>query len=348
MATGNTSVADVVVPRIFTPYTQKLTEEKSRIVASGAVVRSGVADGMLAGGGITFDLPAWNDLDNDADNVSTDAASLATPNKIGSHQQVAVRLSRNQHWSGFDLAQALAGSDPMAAIANRVAAYWSRRLQAATIATMNGVFKDNGVNDSNDYTVEIVGAGFVDGVTNFSAEAYIDAAATMGDSTDDLSLLLVHSTVYARMQKNNLIDFIPDARGETQIASFLGAMVVIDDGMPSGTGVTRADGTTAGVAGMFESWLFGPGAIQWGVGSPRVPTEVDRVPLDGDGGGREILSSRVEWTIHPDGHSYTGTAASGGPSNATTANNLNAAASWNRVWPERKQVKVARLISRES
>jgi len=348
MAAGTVAVADVVVPRIFTPYTQKLTEEKSRIAQSGALVRSAVADGHLAGGGITFDLPAWNDLDNDADNVSTDAAGLAAPNKIGSHQQVAVRLSRNQHWRAFDLAQALAGSDPLAAIATRVATYWARRVQAVVVATMNGVFKDNGVNDSNDYTVEIVGASFVDGVTNFSAEAYIDAASTMGDSTDDLALLLVHSTVYARMQKNNLIDFIPDARGETQIATFLGAQVVIDDGMPSGTGVTRADGSTAGAAGMFESWLFGPGAMQWGVGTPRVATEVDRVPLEGDGGGQELLSSRVEWILHPDGHSYTGTAASGGPSNAETANNLDVATSWNRVWPERKQVKIARLITRES
>ena len=106
MAAGTVAVSDVVVPRIFTPYTQKLTEAKSRIAQSGALVRSSLADGLLAGGGITFDLPAWNDLDNDADNVSTDAAGTASPNKIGSHQQVAVRLSRNQHWRAFDLADA--------------------------------------------------------------------------------------------------------------------------------------------------------------------------------------------------------------------------------------------------
>ncbi len=37
MAAGPTTrVADVVVPEIFTPYTQQLTEEKSRIIQSGS------------------------------------------------------------------------------------------------------------------------------------------------------------------------------------------------------------------------------------------------------------------------------------------------------------------------
>jgi len=84
------------------------------------------------------------------------------------------------------------------------------------------------------------------------------------------------------------------------------------------------------------------------VGSPSVPTEVDRVPAAGDGGGQDVLHNRVEWTLHPTGHAYIGTAPNGGPSNAATANNLAAAASWSRVWSERKQIKIARLITREA
>ncbi len=54
------------------------------------------------------------------------------------------------------------------------------------------------------------------------------------------------------------------------------------------------------------------------------------------------------WALHMTGHSYVGTPANGGPSNAATTNNLNDAASWNRVYQERKQIKFARLITRES
>ncbi|HNQ99226.1 MAG TPA: major capsid protein, partial [Trueperaceae bacterium] len=208
-------------------------------------------------------------------------------------------------------------------------------LQAATVATMNGVIADNAANDSGDYAVDISGVSFVDGVTNFSAEAFLDAATTMGDSMGDLVAVIVHSVVYNRMQKNNLIDFIPDARGEVNIPTFLGRRVVVDDGMPR-------------TGNVYDTWLFGAGALRLGNGSPKVPTEVDRVPAAGNGGGQEVLYSRIEWSIHPVGHAYVGTPASGGPSNANTANNLAAATSWNRVYAERKQIKFARLVTREA
>ncbi|AAT69543.1 coat protein [Alphaproteobacteria phage PhiJL001] len=366
-----TQVDDVIVPEVFTPYVQQLTEEKARLIQSGALARNALMDGLLSGGGLTFNVPSWRDLDNDEENVSTDSiadrialtagvsyADIAalnaaigndsTPNDTSSDQEIAVRLSRNNSWNTTDLAAALAGEDPADSIATRVAFYWTRRLQAAFIATMQGVTKDNAVNDSADYANDITGASFVDGVTNFSAEAYLDTKLTMGDSMEDLSLVMVHSVVYNRMQKNNLIDFIPDARGEVQIPTFLGAEVIVDDGMPNGTAAVQDDGT-AGVAGMYETWLFGPGAMQLGIGSAKVPTEVERQASAGNGGGSETLHSRVEWSLHPVGHAYVAASpANGGPSNAATTNNLNIATSWNRVYPERKQIKFARLITREA
>jgi len=360
-------VDDVVVPELFTPYVQQLTEEKARLIQSGAMARNALMDSLLAGGGLTFNVPSWIDIDADADNVSTDdiadriAATIAgawpgtgldsQPEDVNSAQEIAVRLSRNNSWNSADLAAALAGDDPMNSIASRVAYYWARRLQKAFIATWQGVSKDNGASDSGDYANDIsggLGGAFVDGVTNFSAEAYLDAKVTMGDSMEDLAMVMVHSTVYNRMQKNNLIDFIPDARGEVQIPVFLGSEVIVDDGMPSGTSTVLDDGT-AGDAGTFETWLFGAGATQLGVSTPKVATEVERQASSGNGGGSETLHSRAEWSIHPVGHAFSASSpANGGPSNAATTNNLNIATSWDRVFGERKQVKFARLITREA
>lgn len=355
MATGPlTQISDVVVPRVFTPYVQQLTEEKARIIQSGVAARSTFLDGLLAGGGKTFDVPSLRDLDNDADNVSTDtvadmialSASGGTPAlpgtfadslplKTQADTEIAVRLSRNNSWSSADLTAALAGTDPMESIADRVAFYWTRRLQAAFIATMNGVIKDNVANDSGDYQNDISGGAFIDGVTNFSAEAFLDAAVTMGDSQENLSALMVHSVVYNRMQKNNLIDFIPDARGEVNIPTFLGREVIVDDGMPN-------------AANIYDTWIFGRGSVQLGVNSPKMPTEVARHAAAGNGGGQEVLHSRTEWMLHPVGHAYTGTAPNGGPGNGTGSNDLNIATSWNRVYPERKQITFARLVTREA
>lgn len=327
-------ISDVVVPEVFTPYVQLTTEEKSRLIQSGAAVRNGQFDASLAGGGLTFNDPSWNDLANDADNVGDDSETPAVPNKLTSNTETQVRLSRNQHWKTADLSAALAGSDPSTAIANKVAGYWARRLQAAFVATMTGVFADNTANDAGDYTNDITGA-FSAGVTDFSAEALIDAVATAGDSLEDFSMLMVHSIVYAKMRKNNLIDFIRDSDNDTRIARFGDLEVIVDDGLP----VSTQD---------YDSWIFGPGAIQVGTGTPKVPTEVTREALEGAGAGTEVLSSRIESIMHPAGHAYIGTAANGGPSNAATANNLAAAASWDRVYPERKQIKIARLRTTEA
>lgn len=343
MASGAGTVTDVVVPELFSPYVQQLTEEKSAIIQSGAATRDAALDSVLAGGGLTFNEPSFKDLDNDSDNVaSATLGTTSTPNKIGTATEIQVRLSRNNSWSSGDLAADLAGADPMNAIANRVAAYWVRRLQTAFIATVTGVYADNTAaptgteHVAGDMTHDISGASFTDGVTNFSAEGFLDACVTMGDSMNQLGLVIMHSIVYNRALKNNLIDFVSDSTNPAaeSIPMFLGRRVVMDDGMPRSSGV-------------FQTWLFGAGAFRMGMGSPKVPTEVDRIPAAGNGSGQEVLYNRTEWCIHPVGCAYVGTAAAGGPSNAASANNLADAGSWARVFTERKQIKMARLITRE-
>ena len=345
MAAGVGQVADIIVPEIFTPYVQQITEEKARLVQSGVVTLDPVINGLLAGGGLTFNVPSFQDVDNDDDNVSTDnPGSSSTPCKIGTSQEIAVRLSRNKSWSSMDLAQALAGADPLASIANRVGFYWTRRLQAVFLATLAGIFADNDQPPAGsehvqfDLTNDISGGAYIPGTTDFSAEAFIDTLTLIGDSENDLVAIMVHSVVFARMKKNNLIDFIPDATNPAAqgIPTFLGREVIVDDGMPNPS------------AGIYHSYLLGSGAVRWGRGAPRVPTEVDREAAAGDGGGQEILFNRLEWTMHPSGHAYVGTAPNGGPSNASTANNLAHQDSWQRVFPERKQIKIARLSTRES
>jgi hypothetical protein len=158
----------------------------------------------------------------------------------------------------------------------------------------------------------------------------------MGDSMEELTLVMMHSVVYSRALKNNLIDFIPDAvnPAAASIPTFLGRTTVVDDGMPH-------------TGGVFDTWLFGRGAVRWGSGSPKVPTETFRDPDSGNGGGQDTLYNRVEWVIAPAGYAYIGTPPKGGPSNANTTNNLANAGSWSRVFSERKQIRIARLVTRE-
>jgi len=338
MAAGNVQIADVVVPAIFNPYVQELTQEKTAIIRSGAVAIDPLLTSNLAGEGSTFNVRSFKDLQNDAENVSSDvAATLSTPNKIASATEIQVRLSRNNSWASMDLVTDLIAKDPMQAIASRVSDYWVRRLQLAFVNVAKGVFADNDLAPNGadthiqyDMTFDASGAAYVSGVTNFSAEAFVDATTTMGDSMNSLTMIMVHSIVYGRMIKNNLIDFVADSTGSTNIPTFMGRTVIVDDGMPFSGGV-------------FESWLFGANAFVMGMAQPKVPTEIYRLPAAGNGAGMETLFNRVEWAIHPSGYQYIPAYTVGGPTNATLA----LAATWSRVFPERKQIRIARLKTRE-
>lgn len=337
MAGGVTRLADLIVPEVFAPYLQQITEQKSRLIRSGAVRRNSYLDTFLAGPGLTINVPDFRDLDNDEENISSDdPAEKSSPNKIGTSLEIAVRCSRNNSWSAMDLDPDLAGPDPLGAIANRVADYWTRRYQAAFVSVVRGLLANNATatdayHTQNDMIHDVSGTSFVDGVTNFNAENFIDTTLTMGDSLDELSMCMMHSVVYARAQKNNLIDFIPDSTGMIQIPTFLGRQVIVDDGMPN-------------TGGVFDTWLFGAGAVLMGEGTPKVPVEVWRDPSAGNGGGQEVLYNRKQFSMHPVGNAFVAnTIPDGGPNNTTLA----AAASWRRAYAERKMIKIAALRTRE-
>ena len=364
MTNVSTTIADVIVPEIFTPYTQQLTMEKTAIIQSGIAARDDFLDNLLAGGGLTFTVPSWQDIGDPAENVSSDDANTdSTPNTTQTSGEVAVRLSRNSSWSTMRLATALAGADPMQSIASRVSDYWVRRLQRAFVAVANGVFTTNELSDPTlgrsgrtglsaaygaqaDLTNSIAASAYSAGVTDFQAESFIDTATLLGDAAEDVTAVFMHSIVYSKAQKNNLIDFIPDAEGHINIPVFLGRRVIVDDSMPNPAGDTANNANTGGGSGLYHTWLVGPASFRLGVGTPVVPTEVFRYPSRGNGAGSDVLFNRVEWAIHPVGHAWVGSSPvyEGGPTNGQ----LSASGSFVRVFPERKQIKLARLITRES
>src|SRR5690606_23671402 len=172
--------------------------------------------------------------------------------------QIAIRLDRNQSWRYADLAAMLAGSDPAGVVARRVAPYWTRRLQDIVIATVKGIIADNIANDNGDmiHNVARPDAGDPGDEHLFSAEAFIQAKHTMGDAASRLTAIAMHSDVYAQLETNDLIDFIPDSQG-APVASYRGLRVIVDDGLAP---------TLNATSGLLEydSILFGAGAFARG------------------------------------------------------------------------------------
>lgn len=314
-----TKLADVLVPDVWAQYVIERTAEKSELFQSGILtdLTNDMRVSSALAGGTIVNLPFYQDLSGD-DEVIDDTTDL-TINKIDTDKDVAAVLIRAKVFGATDLSGELSGDDPMGAIADRFADYWTRRMQAVLISTLNGAMA--GVTDNVLDISSLSGAA-----ANFDGEAFIDATGKLGDHQDILAAMAVHSATYSVMKKQGLIDFIPDQNGAETIPTYQGKRLIVDDGMPVSSGT-------------YTSYLFAAGSIAYAEGSPKVPAEADREALKN--GGQEFIVNRKKFVMHPRGIAWT--PGSGVPAKPTPSNaELAASGNWNQVY-ESKNIRIVQF-----
>ena len=136
-------------------------------------------------------------------------------------------LMRGKAWSVNDLAKALSGDDPMKAIGDLVAEYWARQRQATLLKVLDGVFAcatmAGNVHDISALT---------GGAEKITGTSFIDAKTKLGDASDKLTAVAMHSAVFASLEKQNLITYIPNSQGVVDFPRYMGRKVIVDDGCP--------------------------------------------------------------------------------------------------------------------
>lgn len=314
---AKTIIADVIVPEVFNPYVIQRTAELSAFYQSGIIARNPELDRLASSGGKLINMPFWEDLTGD-DEVLSDTDAL-TVGKITADQDVAALLARGRAWSVNDLAKALSGDDPMAAIGDLVAAYWARRFQAILISTLDGIFGHTTtgmVTNKLDISAREGDAAVID------AKTAVDAIYKLGDNADKLTGFAMHSATVAKLTKDDLIETIPPSEGKPAVRTFLGKPVVVDDGLPN-------------IDGVYTTYIFGSGAFGWGEGGAPVPVETARDALAGD----DILIHRRHFILHPRGVAFQNAVVTGAtPSNIELTDYQN----WKRVY-EPKNVRIVQF-----
>ena len=301
---ATTKIADVIVPELFTPYVIEKTAEKSKLLQSGIAVANPKLNELVTAGGVTMQMPFWQDLQGE-DEVLDDNKPLS-PNKIGASKDVAAMLMRGNAWGANDLAGALAGDDPMAAIGDRVADYWARKEQKTLLSVLKGVFAST---EMADHVLDRSTAG-IDG------NIILDGKQLLGDSADKLQAMMMHSAVYTELQKQNLITTVTvmgPSGSPITIEKYLTYDIVVDDSMPK-------DGD------VYTTYLFAKGVIGRGEGTPVdfVGTETDRDSLAGE----DYLINRRAFVLHPFGIKWIGEPAGVTPTN----DELGTGKNWKRVY----------------
>lgn len=324
-----TKLSDVIVPALFNPYVIQRTAELSALIQCGIIATDAEFDRLASQAAPTVNMPFFADLTGESEQIIEDA-DLAS-NKIESKKDVAAIIRRAKMWAGTDLAAALAGSDPMAAIATLVAGFWSRDMQKEVIAILNGIYgtyTPAGGTATTPLASNLLDiTGQTGNASKWSASAFIDAQQLLGDAQSQLTAVAMHSATYSSLKKQNLISTEHPSM-DTAFESYQGRRVVVDDGCP-------VDGTGANAT--FTSYLFGQGAIALGNGSPVgfVPTEMDRDKKKGS--GVDYLINRKTMILHPRGVKFTNAnvAKTEGPSRAE----LKDATNWQPVY-EPKQIRI--------
>ncbi len=331
-----TRISDVIVPEVFNSYMAKDTKQVMAFYNAGVLRPDGDLANKLAGGGRTFNVPFWRDLDDtESDTASDDPDSYATPGNVTASKDVALRQVRTRGWSTANLTAELAGSDPMQRISSRAGAYWGRQFDDVAISTAQGVFASNAAYDGgdmiHDVSTDALGALSPDNLV--STEAIAAAVQTMGDAKRELNLIVMHSVVHTRLTNLQLIDFRPDADGTQWIETFQGYRIHVSDRVPVIPGANHF---------RYHNYIFGANAFGWAEHDVEKPVEVKSDPAAGDGMGVETLWTRRQFALHPYGIKWADAVVSGlFPTNAELA----LAQNWRRVYPERKMIPMALLVT---
>ncbi|MBS3953628.1 MAG: coat protein [Methylomicrobium sp.] len=311
---AKTLISDILKPENWNEYGVVRTAELSALFQSGIV--SQIPDISLPSGGGTINLPYFNDLTGDAENLS-DSTPLTVGN-ITTGKDVAAVIGRGRAFSVNDLAAVFSGADPAMAIIDLLAGYWARQMQKELIGTLGGAFAATSMSGN----VLDVSAGASEALRAINESTFIDATQLLGDAKDGVTAVAMHSATEAYLAKKQMIVYETTADKNVRIPTYLGKRVIVDDGLPVATGT-------------YTTYLFAPGAVGFAEGTiGEQDLETDRDILAGD----TVMTMRRRFMLHPRGIKWQGTPAAAFPSRAELAVGTN----WARVF-ENKQIRIVQF-----
>jgi len=332
-----TQIADVIIPEIVAPEVALKIMEKSAFFGSGVVTTDAKIEAFCKSNvGKDIDLGRYEHIADADPNVSSDAATTATPQKNSMIEVIALKLFFNNGWSHASLVNALASKKPNEVVAAQLGDYWAQVWDKVAVADVLGLYLDNVANDDSDMTNDI--GNDVDSVPaaaeKFSAEAVIDTQLTSGDNMETYGAMVMHSVVYANAKKLNLIETVRDSDGLNPISYYGQMRVIVSDRTTVIEGTYRNKYITA---------LVGQDAFRYGDGAPDVPIAIERKEDQGTGEGTETLWSRSHGILTPTNYSWDKTNAVVAGNSPTLAE-IGVATSWTRT-VSRKDVKLAFLVT---
>ena len=340
MAAQATAIANIYEPGLWDPYFLEATTSKSFLIRSGIAGTDPALIDAASKGGRTVDMPFWDDLAHDTGSttrskVATDDDTEITPAGVTSDKDQAVKDFRTQAFQVAPIVKYVAGDDPAKVVVDNFATWWAKEEHRLLLLKLKGAFLNSTVygNLQNDISVA---QATTSAANLIGSDAIIDTQFKLGDAYDKLTGMIMHSTVYKRLKKLDLVQDVPDSQQVGTVIKKYGELeVIVDDDM------TVYDGTTYK---LYYTYLFGKNAV----GRVDIPLESDdpnlelyRNPKAGTGAGMLDIISRRYMLLHLRGIKYYDSNMAGvTPSDAELIDPTN----YTQVYLT-KNIRIARLVT---
>jgi len=320
--------SDIIIPEIFTPYVLEQTTQRDAFLASGVVAP--MAELNATEGGDFVNVPFFSaNLSGDFE-VLSDSSSL-TPGKISTDKQVGVILHRGRAFESRDLAALAAGSDPMAAIGQKIGAYIANQRQKDLLACLDGVFGSiNNNSNSSAFFDLCIDSESGDTPTGLSPRHVAKAKAILGDQGDKLTAICCHSKIYYDLVERKMVDYVlasdgnggsatasggtiaPAYGGDNTVPTYCGLRVIVSDDVST---------TGSGSSTEYSTYFFTQGAVASGE-QAGLTTETDRDIL----AKSDAMAIDLHYTYHPVGSKWAVTTTNPNRTQLATVGN------WSKVY----------------
>ena len=350
---GGTFLSNLVTRPEFLAYTAEGIFEQSKWVQSGIIQRNAALDARA--GGTRVRVPFFDPIaPTETQILSTSSwnggLGYLTAQNVTADEQIMTILHRGFAYAADDLSKLGSGADPLSHVRNQLTAAINKLKTATLAAQLLGLFggiSGAGVLGPNQTDKSFAGVPGSMTEANFLNVANVVAAkAKLGERGDNFDSIAMHSNVAYYLQQVGMLTFSTSALSaggsvvwggggvgvtQTEVATFAGLRVVIDDQLTALTGGTSTH------AKKYPVYLFQSGVVSEGI-QQDLRLAADRNILS----MQDILAVDYHYGYHVTGTKWN--VAGDNPTNAATTGNLADTASWSLVYSTTKQVPIARLL----
>jgi len=350
---GGTFLSNLVTRPEFLQYTAEGIFEQSKWVQSGIIQRNAALDARA--GGTRVRVPFFDPIaPTETQILSTSSwnggLGYLTAQNVTADEQIMTILHRGFAYAADDLSKLGSGADPLSHVRNQLTAAINKLKTATLAAQLLGLFggiSGAGVLGPNQTNKTFAGVpGSMTEANFINVGNVVAAKAVLGERGDNLDSIAMHSNVAYYLQQIGMLVFSTSALStggavvwggggvgvtQTEVATFAGLRVVIDDQLVALTGGTSTH------AKKYPVYLFQSGVVSEGI-QQDLRLGADRNILS----MQDILAVDYHYGYHITGTKWN--VAGDNPTNAATTGNLADTASWSLVYSTTKQVPIARLL----